>query len=122
MGYLWSSEIDLILRVGRILTDIGVNNWGLRREVALMALDSLLSKNVAVLGGDVYIAAAGSVKPTYDNWYCNRISSESDEEFVQRSIAKAKEYVLGYPAKQEAVLFSIVPNVGSGSDLVKRVH
>ncbi|MDD5276208.1 MAG: Imm40 family immunity protein [Methylovulum sp.] len=111
MKIFWSSEIDPILSVGRSLEDVGVRNWALRREDALVALTKLAEIGVAVLGGDVYSVSGGGVESNYDNWYCNRGKPESDSAFVERSIAAAMNYIANYRAEEEAVLFAIVPKV-----------
>lgn len=111
MENIWSCEIDPILSVGRILDDVGVHNWALKREAALVALEQLSAMKVAVLGGDVYVVSDASVEPNYDNWYCNRGSGEADSDFVKRSIAEARSYIANYQANTESILFAIVPSV-----------
>ena len=111
MEYIWSEEIDSILSVGRSLTNIGVRNWALGRQAALIGLEQLSAIGVAVLGGDVYAVSGENVESNYDNWYCNRNSGEADADFVERSITKARNYITDYQAATGNVLFAIVPSV-----------
>ena len=111
MEYIWSSEIDSILSVGRSLESVGVRNWALDRESALTALEQLSAMEVAVLGGDVYEVSNTNAESNYDNWYCNRDSGEAEAVFVERSITKARNYIANYQAKAGSVLFAIVPSV-----------
>lgn len=110
MEQIWSSEIDLILSVGRNLESAGVRNWALERGDALSALQQLSIIGVAVLGGDTYSVAGPVVQPNYDSWYCNRDRGEPNADFVERSIAKAMDYIGKYQAPVGGVLFAIVPD------------
>lgn len=111
MEHIWSSEIDSILSIGRSLESVGVRNWALEREAALAVLEQLCVMRVAVLGGDVYAISGANVESNYDNWYCDRDNGESETDFVERSIAKARSYVANYQAPAGSVLFAIVPSV-----------
>lgn len=108
--------MDAILSVGRSLESLGIRNWALGSDAALFALESLSDLGIGVLGGDVYVVDGGGVESNYDNWYCNKERGESSDDFVARSISKAKSYILGYQRK--GVLFALVPDIdnsGAGS-------
>ena len=109
MENIWSSEIDLILSVGRTLESAGVRNWALERDAALAALEQLSAMGVAVLGGDVYSVSGTNVESNYDSWPCNRDSGEAEADFVERSTVKAMDYIANYQATAGNVLFAIVP-------------
>ncbi|MBV8619169.1 MAG: hypothetical protein JOY84_09930 [Curvibacter sp.] len=111
MEHIWSSEIDTVLSVGRTLDSVGVRNWALEKGAALAALEQLSTMKVAVLGGDVYAVSGANVESNYDNWYCNRDSDETEADFIERSITKAKSYIANYQANAGSVLFAIVPSV-----------
>jgi hypothetical protein len=111
MEYIWSSEIDPILSVGRSLTSMGVRNWVLKQHDILVVLEQLSVMNVAVLGGDVYVVNGNNVELNYDNWFCNRENGEAKAHFVERSITKARNYIASYQSKTENVLFAIVPEI-----------
>jgi hypothetical protein len=107
---IWSKVVDEILSCGHSLAELGINNWALDAVLAMGALQALRENNVPVLGGDVYAIRGGLIEVTYDNWYCDRSPSESDLEFVERSIRKASAYVEGYSSRSGSdVLFAIVP-------------
>ncbi len=105
--YIWNEQIDKILRVGRPLNDLGVRNYALSQTESLVALSQLVEKGVAVLGGDVYSFIDDSIKETYDSWHCDQDKSESDEEFLKRSIATSQNYILSY--SNSNTLFALVP-------------
>lgn len=113
MEIFWSSEVDRIMSAGRSLEDVGVRNWALSREEALVALAKFAEIEIAVLGGDVYLANGSIVELSYDNWYCNRDKFETISAYVERSIAAAKSYIMNYKAPEGAVLFAIVPNANN---------
>jgi len=108
MDTIWSKESDAILIVGRFLENIGVRNWALTKEQALIALDQFEAEGIAVLGGDVYETQEEGLQSNYDNWYCNRKENESKSEFVSRSVAKARDYINNYKLNR-TVFFAIVP-------------
>jgi hypothetical protein len=111
MDVIWTAEIDSILKIGFSLEELGVRNWALKRDDALQALVQLSSMRIAVLGGDVYMALGDSIEPKYDNWYCNPEPTESDEDFIVRSVTMAKNYITNYPSPQNLLLFTLVPRV-----------
>ena len=93
MEVVLSSKIDEVLKVGYSLNEIGVDNWALNKSEALEALDKLSELGVPVLGGDVYEDIKGAIKPNYDSWYCDKLSEESVNEFVNRSIKETINYI-----------------------------
>jgi hypothetical protein len=109
MEIIWSKEIDEILSIGRSLKDIGIRNWALNKECALVALDQLAVAGIAVLGGDVYLEHDKTLQSNYDNWYCQRENGESNAAFVKRSIMYSRAYVSNYNMPSLPVLFAIVP-------------
>lgn len=111
MQNIWSREIDFILNNGVLLKNNGVHNWALSREAALIALEQLSAMSVAVLGGDVYLMTAEGLKVSYDNWYCNRETAESEKNYVMRSIATAVRYIKNYQEPSNNAFFAIIPEV-----------
>lgn len=108
---LWSKQIDSILCTGRSLSALGVRNWALDRLGALSALDEFCVLGVAVAGGDVYKLKGEILELTYDNWYCDRSINEDILEYVDRSIAAARRYILEYPASETEYFFALVPSL-----------
>lgn len=112
MKPVWTIEIDKILNVGHQLTDIGLHNWALTKAQALIALEQLSSLEIPILGGDVCHYADDVIKPNYDNWYCDRLSEETKNDFLNRSITKAKNYIELYqPLEPDKIYFVLVPDI-----------
>jgi hypothetical protein len=110
MGKKWPSEVKEILGIGISLDVIGVNNWALSKEQALIALEKLFSIGVPILGGDVYTISNGEINSQYDNWYCERLQDETSMEFVNRSFVSANRYVQNYNSENiDSIYFVIVP-------------
>jgi len=111
MNTIWTKESDTILSVGASLEDVGIRNWALTQEQALIALDQFEAKGIAILGGDVYEIQKGRLQANYDNWYYDRKYSESKMDFISRSVAKARAYISNYNLNQDAkYFFGIVPD------------
>ena len=113
MNAVWTKEIDDILKIGQSLKFMGISNWALCKSDALKALTILETINIGVLGGDVYLKNKQLLDANYDSWHCDRLNSEVDLQYVERSIAKAKKYIESYPNVEKEVFFSIVPDVKS---------
>ena len=112
METVWSDEVDAIFSVGIFLGNVGVRNWAIPHSNALAVLDRLADIGVGVLGGDVYLKREGTIELSYDNWYCNPEITESDKDFVNRSISYARTYVANYrAAPPNDIFFAFVPNV-----------
>lgn len=104
----WSKKVESIISSGVALHDTGVSNWALSKEQALNALDKFEVEKISVLGGDVYELNDGELESNYDNWYCDREPDESLENYVTRSINKARAYISNYRSqnqKQEMFVF-----------------
>jgi hypothetical protein len=110
MKTIWSNKIESILKMGKPLDSIGVNNWALSKKEALIAIEKLTQECVPILGGDVYEMINGRLKSTYDSWYCDIEEDESENSFLIRSIDKAGTYIRKYNARNaNAIYFVIVP-------------
>jgi hypothetical protein len=113
---IWSKEVDSVLSMGISMDSLGVKNWALTRGQALEAIHHLSSIHIAILGGDVVTEERNCLAPTYDNWYCNRVSEESDDDYVRRSAEVARRYVQDYrETLARRALFAIVPQLISHS-------
>lgn len=107
--YVWSEQIDSMLREGEFLEMLGVRNWALDRVGALDAVERLSCERIAVAGGDVYKRENGRLETTYDNWYCNRNDGEQMSEYIERRVDIARNYISKYPGSDSRVFFSLVP-------------
>ena len=98
-----------ISQVGYSLSDIGINGFGLKSQDALQLIDILSAKSIPILGGDVCIMKEGEANLTYDNWFCQKTSSENFSEYCERTYHVAKTYIRGYaPPSQGVALFNLV--------------
>ena len=95
-----------LLSVGHSLEPIGVSEIAWKSQDALSAIDFLVSKGYAILGGDVYTFNVKGLESTYDSWFVNKSSSE---RFVEESRKKAYEYIIQYVENNgDKFLYSIV--------------
>ncbi|MGI8544186.1 MAG: Imm40 family immunity protein [Aridibacter sp.] len=102
-------NVEKILSEGLSLQNFGINNWGLTKEKALIAINELRNFGIPVLGGDVMKLENGEWIHTYDNWYCDKLPNESKEQFMVRSTQAANEYVNNYNINPDSeTLFVIV--------------
>ncbi|MBP6390686.1 MAG: hypothetical protein KA175_07050 [Flavobacteriales bacterium] len=107
-GSIRNSVIELLSREGRTLSSIGVNDWALTRDQALVIISEFDAMNVAILGGDVFEDKEGRIAHTYENWYCDRRLDETDEAYRIRANEKARAYIRDYPISSH--LFTLVVN------------
>lgn len=104
-----SKEVEAIVSSGIALHNMGVSNWALSKAQALSALDKFEIEKISVLGGDVYELNDGEPESNRDNWYCDREPDEAFENFVARSISKARVYISNYRnPNQKQEMFVIV--------------
>lgn len=104
-----SKEVEAIVSSGIALHNMGVSNWALSKAQALSALDKFEIEKISVLGGDVYELNDGEPESNRDNWYCDREPDEAFENYVARSISKARVYISNYRnPNQKQEMFVIV--------------
>lgn len=111
MEQMWQKKIADILKTGKPLFEIGINNWALTKSEALTAIKQLDALGIGILGGDVYALTDEVFVSTYDNWYCDRGPNEEPLTFLSRSIDKAKQYIEAYNAQEpDKIFFALVPD------------
>ncbi len=76
------------------LSGLGVEEFAWHPEDAAQVLELLRAKEIAVLGGDVYIKRAGRFEPIHENWYAERDPQELPVAFAMRSQSIAREYLV----------------------------
>jgi hypothetical protein len=110
-------ELESILKDGISLESIGVNNWGFSKNQAIQILDVLDKLNIPVFGGDVFELEKENIRCNYDNWFCERLNNESDENYKSRCISEAKKYIMNYRSKSSGkILFTLVFELGNVSN------
>ena len=92
------------------LRHLGINAYAFPKKQVLNIISKFLKNNVPILGGDVYCLNKGIITNSYDNWYCNLETGESQKHFAERSCYIAKQYIENYPEnnKIENIFFAFV--------------
>lgn len=88
---------------------LGIDAYAFPKEQALDIISKLKSNHIPILGGDVYCLNNGLITDSYDSWYCNPETGETQQHFVERSYLVAKKYIESY-LENDIVrnLFSVV--------------
>lgn len=59
-------------------------------------------------GGDVYKLNRDRLEPLYDNWSCEPVDKETEQEYYERSKMESLTYIENYPVEDgENIIFSI---------------
>lgn len=90
-----------LLKKGRELTGIGLNEVAWLKKDALTLLKALEGSKIVILGGDVYRDIGDKLVPTYDNWYCDPESVENEIDYAYRSRQKTTDYISSYQEKDD---------------------
>jgi hypothetical protein len=106
---------QLLDEKGISLQNPGLRERALSRYDALNAINLLASRNVAILGGDVYLLREGKIRLAYANWYVDRLVNESDNDYRERSWKRASEYIRSYPHAPDVADVPIFVIVAKGS-------
>lgn len=108
---IWSTEVDEILSCGNYLGELGVKNWALSKKDAQNAISALFEIGVPILGGDVYYQKNSGIYPGTENWYHQRSSGETIQEFLIRSTEASRAYVMAFNSVDGSnPLFALVPS------------
>lgn len=98
-------QIDELLKKGYPLLEIGINNRAFSKKDAMEILNRFEELKVSILGGDVFELTNNIFQPNYDNWYCNRLSNETDIQFLKRSVKIAQDYIMNYDVTDPSQIF-----------------
>lgn len=105
----WPEDVEKILKSGMSLSSLGIDNWALNKDTALLAIEEFRRHRIPILGGDVYEVIGGYPEANYDNWYCDRNTNESLEDFVVRSVNYTRDYLDHYTSSSgREAFFSLV--------------
>lgn len=91
----------------KALEELGLQEVAWTKADALELVAQLAGCQVAVLGGDVYNMSSGRVRPSYENWSCERRSGEGLRGYAERSQQEAVAFLRAYPELPD-VLFTLV--------------
>ena len=108
MGGLIHSFRETIIKNSISLEKYGINNLAWSKIDAQQLIHLIDKDKVGILGGDVY-KLTSTLESLSDNWSCEPVESESEEEFNARSKQESLKYIKNYPVeKGEKILFSII--------------
>ncbi len=86
------------------LSTLNVFGFAWKREDFFKFLKDPISKQFAILGGDVLSVQNDKLSFTYDNWYISeRLQTESFESFCNRTHTETLRYLATYPKKHNVV-------------------
>lgn len=97
-----------LVEKGVSLHEIGVNDFSLRREDALLLCALLEKASLPILGGDVYHLNQGTIEITYDNWFFSQHEGEKYENYKKRTVVESKVFIEKYMPTKDNILFNIV--------------
>lgn len=91
------------------LKNFHIHDLAWYKETAIEMLNSILSDDIGILGGDVYELDQDDLIPLCDNWSSEPLRNESRAEFYLRSKMESLQYITKYPVKKnETIIFAIV--------------
>jgi len=91
------------------LQRFGLNELAWRKKDAQNFINDIMKDKIGILGGDVYKLTPKQLEPLCDNWSCEPIATESEENYHSRSKFESLKYIANYPVqKGEKILFSII--------------
>jgi hypothetical protein len=105
---IFSEKVFLILSQGESLESIGTNNWAFPKDKVEIVLHACLEQKIGIFGGDVLFIKNRKFEYSYDSWSCEPDAQEPKDEFVLRSITRARSYIAAYKIK--GAFFSFVLN------------
>ena len=101
------------------LRHLSINAYAFPKKQALNIISKFLKNNVPILRGDVYSLNKGLITDSYNNWYCNLETGESQKYFTERSYRVAKQHIENYPENNGVKnLFPIV----TGADILEYIE
>jgi hypothetical protein len=90
------------------LEDYGINDLAWSKEDAKSLINSIMKDKIGILGGDVYKLTSNRLDPLCDNWSCEPMDTESEEEYYFRSKSESLRYIENYSVQPgERIIFSI---------------
>jgi len=99
---------EKITREAISLERYGLNDLAWNKEDAKFLIRAIMKDQIGILGGDVYKLTDNRLEALYDNWACDPIETESEEEYYLRSKTEALDYIENYSAQPgENIVFSI---------------
>jgi hypothetical protein len=110
----FSLEIDDVLRHGIDLRHIGFKNWGFNKHQSFEIIKSLKSKNIPILGINIFQLINDQIVYSNDKWVSYKLSNETESDFLYRTTSQAIDYISSYVKKMNDspnYLFAIIPKI-----------
>ena len=86
----------------------GLNDLAWTKEDAKNLIRAIMRDRIGIFGGDVYKLNQDRLEPLYDNWCCEPMNTETEEEYYSRSKIESLNYIENYAVKnEENMIFSI---------------
>jgi len=99
---------DKITQKSISLEGYGINDLAWSKEDAKRLINEIMKDKIGILGGDVYKLTPKRLEPLSDNWVCEPMETESEEEYHSRSKFESLKYIENYPIEpDEKIIFSI---------------
>jgi hypothetical protein len=90
------------------LDEYGINDLAWSKENAKKLINTIMKDKIGILGGDVYKLTLKSLESLSDNWSCEPMEDESEEEYYSRSKSESLKYIENYPVEPgKNIIFSI---------------
>jgi hypothetical protein len=99
---------DKITEKSISLEGYGINDLAWSKEDAKSLINQIMKDKVGILGGDVYKLTPKRLEPLSDNWSCEPMETEPEEDYYSRSKSESLKYIENYPIEpEEKIIFSI---------------
>lgn len=82
------SVLDFIKKRAIDLTEMGVNNFALKKSDALKLIEKFKEANILLYGGDFIINKDGKMEYNYVNWSTNDDDIDYNLEYAKKFIEK----------------------------------
>ena len=98
-----------IMRNSISLKKYGLNDLAWEKEDAQNLINEIMGDKIGILGGDVYKLTSTHLTSLSENWSCESMEEESEEEYFFRSKSESLKYIENYPVHLgENIVFSII--------------
>lgn len=85
-----------------------MSDFAWTKEDAQTLIRAIMRDHIGILGGDVYKLNQDRLEPLYDNWSCEPVDTETEEEYYSRSKIESLNYIENYAIEnEENIIFSI---------------
>ena len=102
------ANIPNVIQKSLCLEKYGLNDFAWTKDDALTLIRAIMRDHIGILEGDVYKLNPDRLEPLYDNWSCEPMNTETEEEYYSRSKIESLNYIENYAiGTGENIIFSI---------------